>query len=242
MIILGFDTATSATAVGLRLADTTTLEARDDPPPGGHPGHATKLLMMANRLLREAGIGWGDVQRLGVGVGPGTFTGLRVGVATARGLAQSLPLELVGVSSLAALAQGAQGAASGPDGGVLSVIDARRGEVFLAAHDEGLHELLEPRALAPGMLGETLPVLGDALAGWTAVGDGAVRYREAFESLGVLVPEDASPLHLLRGGAVCALGAARDAVDELSDVLPDYRRLPDAQLALSGAQGRARER
>ena len=242
MIILGFDTATSATAVGLRLADSTTLEARDDPPPGGHPGHATKLLVMARELLEEAGIGWLNVERLGVGVGPGTFTGLRVGLATARGLAQSLSLELVGVSSLTALAEGAKRPAAEAGSGVLSVIDARRGEVFLAAHDGGLHELLAPRAVAPGLVGDALGELDGAISRWTAVGDGAVRYREDFEGLGVVVPEDSNALHLLRGGAICELAAALDPAGELSHVLPDYRRRPDAELALSAAQGRDAER
>src|SRR5580700_5739702 len=104
MAVLGFDTSTSATAVALRLRDGTTTQARDDPPAGAHPGHATRLLGMAHQLLAGAGVGWSHVDRIAVGLGPGTFTGLRVGVATARGLAQSLAAELVGVSSLQALA------------------------------------------------------------------------------------------------------------------------------------------
>ena len=97
MIVLGFDTATSATAVGLMLGEGRLLEARDDPPAGGHPGHATKLLGMAAALLEQGEVGWSDLDRLAVGVGPGTFTGLRVGVATARGLSQSLRAAMVGV-------------------------------------------------------------------------------------------------------------------------------------------------
>lgn len=234
MIVLGFDTATSATAVGLRLADATILEARDDPPPGGHPGHATKLLGLARELLGEAGLGWGEVDRLAVGVGPGTFTGLRVGVATARGLAQSLGLELAAVSSLLALAHGARTAGPGLPGGVLSAIDARRGEVFIAAYDAGLGALLAPRAVAPELLGGTLAEAGAATP-WTAIGDGAIRYREAFEALGALVPEDPSPLHRLRGGAICELAAAQSPAAGHGEVLPDYRRRPDAELALAAA-------
>jgi len=140
MIVLGFDTSTRATAVALLLPGGAGGQARDDPPAGAHPGHATRLLDMAQRLLSDAGIVWSDVDRIAVGLGPGTFTGLRVGVATARGLAQSLRIELVGVASTLALAVPALGSerldahagADGAQGAVLSVIDARRGEVFAA--------------------------------------------------------------------------------------------------------------
>ena len=147
---LGFDTSTPSTAVGLRLAAGDVLQARDDPRPGAHPGHTTRLLALAAELLGQAGIGWDGVERIAVGRGPGTFTGLRVGLATARGLAQSLSAELVGVSSLQALAEGAGSDAT------LAVIDARRGEVFAAAYvaDQrgASRELMPARALAPADL------------------------------------------------------------------------------------------
>jgi len=176
MIVLGFDTATRSTTVGLRLAAGDTLQSRDDPGPGEHPGHATRLLGMADELLTRAGIDWSALERIAVGLGPGAFTGLRVGVATARGLAQSLEVELVGVSSLRALAAGGAGDGVAVNGGVavrggeameegiapgmprlLAVLDARRGEVFAAAYrmsERGLAEELVPaRALAPEDLG-----------------------------------------------------------------------------------------
>ena len=121
MIVLGLDTATPATVLGLRLADGTVLQARDDPSPGERPGHSTRLLPFAHQLLAEAGLGWDRLERIAIGVGPGTFTGLRIGIATARALAQSLDTELVGISSLRALAHGADQAGNvphrvGPDG------------------------------------------------------------------------------------------------------------------------------
>jgi tRNA threonylcarbamoyladenosine biosynthesis protein TsaB len=163
MIVLGFDTATSATAVGLRLEDGGTLLARDDPPVGARPGHSAQLLALAAELLERAELPWGAVERIAVGLGPGTFTGLRIGVATAHGLARSLAIELVGVSTLQALALAtlqdpqarieavenrqvrgegrgladARSDAAAPLGselGVLAAIDARRGEVFAAAY------------------------------------------------------------------------------------------------------------
>src|SRR5271166_2203877 len=170
MILLGFDTATPSTTVALRLADGQMTQARDDPAPGEHPGHATRLLALAHGLLAGAGVSWSAVDRIAVGVGPGTFTGLRVGVATARGLAQSLSAELAGVSSLRALAAAAL-ASERREGEpllaleretVLAVIDARRGEVFAAAYEHGErddpheprhshdpHDPRWPRELAP---------------------------------------------------------------------------------------------
>ena len=232
MIILGFDTATSASAIGLRLANGCTLQARDDPKPGERPGHTTRLLPLAADLLERAGIAWGDVQRIAVGTGPGGFTGLRIGIASARGLAQSLGSELVGVSSLRTLAHGAKG----ERGPVLAAIDARRGEVFAAAYGgayDGSEELLVPRTVAPEELGR---MVGEAGGQCLAIGDGAVRYREQFEAQGARVPTDDSPLHRIDGAAVCEIAASLPAAAAVKDVLPDYLRRPDAEVALDSAR------
>ena len=251
MIVLGLDTSTAATAVALRLADGSTTQARDDPPAGAHPGHATRLLDMAHELLMGAGIAWSALDRIAVGLGPGTFTGLRVGVASARGLAQSLSVELVGVSSpralaAAALADDAAGTAGGADaagrGAVLAVLDARRGEVFAAAYelgDQGLpDELAAPRALAPqqlsSILAEAQQSAGSEPRRWLAVGDGAIRFRGALEEAGIPTAPDCSPLHLISAASICELGL-RTAMASLQEIVPDYRRRPDAELALEGA-------
>ncbi len=244
MIVLGLDTATSATAVGLRLADGTTLRAYDQPEAdrsretlasgehprfGQRPGHTTQSLTLASRLLKQAGIGWDAVGRIAVGVGPGTFTGLRVGVATARGLAQSLGIEVVGVSSLEVLAQAALREPGSPARGVLAAIDARRGEAFAAAYD-AQGELTHPRALPP----EELAAIPGELGGdreWLAVGDGALRFRGYLEAIAVAVPVDTSPLHRVDAGVLCELALSAPASD-LEAVLPDYRRRPDAEIAL----------
>ncbi len=245
MIVLGLDTSTAASAAALRLADGRTTQARDDPPAGAHPGHATRLLDMARELLAAADVAWRDIDRIAVGVGPGTFTGLRVGVATARGLAQSLSAELVGVSSLRALAAGALGpearAAEGSaPATVLAVIDARRGEVFAAAYEsgeDGPRELAVARALAPEALAGLAVDAEDtdgARGPWLAVGDGAVRFRAQLESPGIVVPPDSSPLHQVSAAVVCELAVHATPVS-LHALLPDYRRRPDAELALAGA-------
>jgi tRNA threonylcarbamoyladenosine biosynthesis protein TsaB len=252
MIVLGFDTSTPATAIALRLSDGSTVQARDDPAAGERPGHATRLLPLAADLLAQAGLRFADVERIAVGVGPGTFTGLRIGLASARGLAQSLDAQLVSVSSLRALA-----AASEPEcaaTGLLALIDARRGEAFAAAYlpaeDPSVDhrplsrlspptELTPPRALAPQRFEEILDEVAahDAeVSAWLAIGNGATLYRDALHVLGIDVPADDSPLHRVSGEAICALGAGGVA-QELDTVLPDYRRRPDAELALVHAAG-----
>jgi tRNA threonylcarbamoyladenosine biosynthesis protein TsaB len=222
VIVLAIDTATPATVVGLRTADGAVLEARDDPLGDERPGHSTRLLPLAAGLLEQAAVRWSEIDRVAVGVGPGTFTGLRVGLATAHGLAQSSEAELVGVSSLAALARAAAGAGGGVP--IISAIDARRGEVFVAGYRQGM-ELLSPRALAPAAVAGAM-----AEPGTLAVGDGAVLYRDAFERAGARVPEEGSPLHRVAAAALCDIGARppAGAPAGAGPVLPDYLRRPDA--------------
>jgi ribosomal-protein-alanine N-acetyltransferase len=128
VIVLGLDTATAATAVAVldTGAPGAAPEARHDPAPGERPGHAAQVLALAHAELAATGHGFADVDRVAVGVGPGTFTGLRIGVATARALAQAAGAELVGVSTLHALAS-VPLADPAVDAPVLAVIDARRG-------------------------------------------------------------------------------------------------------------------
>ena len=221
MIVVGMDTATPSTVAGLLLADDRVLEARDDPDAPSRGDHAARLLVLVEGLLRQAGIGWDGVGRIAVGAGPGGFTGLRIGIATARALAQATGIPLVPVSSLAALAAGA--AAEQP-GGVAAVLDARRGEVFAAVYRDG-EELLAPAALAPAALAERVLGLDVPVR---AVGDGAVRFRPELEGAGIAVPADGLPVHRIAAGPLCRLGregepAARDGV------APDYRREPDAK-------------
>jgi tRNA threonylcarbamoyladenosine biosynthesis protein TsaB len=221
VIALAIDTATSATVVGLQLPDDTVCEARDDVQAGVRPRHTSRLLPLAAGLLEDAGLRWRDIELIAVGLGPGTFTGLRIGIASARGLAAATGAPVVGVGTLRALAAGGGG------GRVLAVIDARRGEVFVAGYDDG-RELIGPAAVAPGAVAE--------LAGgppWLAVGDGALRFRQLLEGGGLIVAPERSPLHLVSSAAILRLAAA-DEVDARGAVLPIYVRLPDAELALRG--------
>lgn len=256
MIVLGFDTATPATAVALldAAADAAPLdgstgavalarhdgseerdavgkgpahadgagdERRHDPGPGERPGHGPRLLALAHELLDVAALTFRDVDRIAVGVGPGGFTGLRIGVATARALAQGAGAELAGVSTLRALAAAARAA---PGQGVLAVVDARRGEVFVGGWRAG-EQVLGPVAVAPSAVG--------ALAGgdWLAVGDGALRFRDDLERAGCVVPEAGSAQHGVSARMVCRLALQAPRGTERDRVVPDYVRKPDAVLA-----------
>jgi tRNA threonylcarbamoyladenosine biosynthesis protein TsaB len=214
-VILGLDTATAATAVAVWAPGGPAVERRDDPAPGERPNHAGRLLVLIEEVL-AAGVGWDRVERIAVGVGPGGFTGLRLGIATARALSQARNLPVIGVSSLEALAAGA---ADESRGEVVAVIDARRGEVFAAGWG-GL--ALGPVALPPSELAARIA------PGSLAVGDGAVRFRDELERAGAVVPVDGSELHRVSALQVCRLGAALEPGDR-DALLPDYRREPDAK-------------
>ncbi len=223
-VVLALDTATPATAVAV-LAPSGEREARHDPAPGERPGHTARLLPLAAEVLAAAGLAFADVDRIVVGTGPGTFTGLRIGVATARALAQATGAELAGVSTLRALAAGA----GQPE--VLAVLDARRGEAF-AAHYAGGEERAAPAALRP----DALAALARGWAGaLVAVGDGAVAFRAVLEPAGAAIPADGSPLHRVSALALARLGAVVPPARP-EDVVPEYLRLPDAEIALRDKQ------
>jgi tRNA threonylcarbamoyladenosine biosynthesis protein TsaB len=232
MTTLAIDTATAATAVALRTPGGELVEARDDPTAGARPGHTTRLLALVDGLLSDTGLDWGALELIAVGLGPGTFTGLRVGVCSARALAQSLSIPVTGVSSLAALAHGALSCPEVAAATVLAVLDARRGEVFAAAYGH-TGELSAPRALRPEQLQSVLDQT-PGVDGWLAVGDGAVRFTEILAGHGVAVAPADSPLHRIGARAVCELAQAAALVD-LDELLPEYCRRPDAEIALDGA-------
>ncbi|HEV3002679.1 MAG TPA: tRNA (adenosine(37)-N6)-threonylcarbamoyltransferase complex dimerization subunit type 1 TsaB [Solirubrobacteraceae bacterium] len=246
MNLLAFDTATPATAVAL-VTGTARAELRHDPAPGERPGHAAQLLPLASRLLDAAGLRFTDLDRIAVGRGPGTFTGLRIGVATARALAQSTGADLVGVSTLQALATTAKWSAKGSDPlsrgdadslraagregsdpfTVLAVLDARRGEAFVGGW-RGDEQVVAPAAVTPALLARVAEAAAPPLL---AVGDGAVRFRAVLEPCGATVPADGSPLHRLSALAVADLAAGAPPAGR-EGVTPEYLRLPDAEIAL----------
>jgi tRNA threonylcarbamoyladenosine biosynthesis protein TsaB len=192
MLILAFDTATDVATSAL-VSDGEVL--------GERTSRAVTVLEDVDALLRQAGAHTRELEGIAVGIGPGSFTGVRIGLATARGLALALGVSVAGVSTLDALAAGAPGA--------VPVIDARRGEVFVL--------LEEPRVLTPDQL-EITP-------GTVCVGSGAVRYRPVLEAAGALIPPDQDDRHVPRARFHAALAREFGPAEAVE---PMYLRAPDA--------------
>jgi tRNA threonylcarbamoyladenosine biosynthesis protein TsaB len=217
--LLGLDTSTPAASACVLREDGEAFELT--PPPdrlGRPPAHASELMPAVAEVMERAGMAWGDLRAIAVGVGPGTFTGLRIGIATARALAAAADLPLRRVSSLAALAAGIDAPLR------LPLIDARRGEVF-AALFEGDRAIWPPVAAAPGDLVARLRE-----GGFTplAAGDGSLRFRGMLEEAGIPVVPQHSDAHVVSARHICQLGErAQDESPEA--VLPEYLREPDAK-------------
>jgi tRNA threonylcarbamoyladenosine biosynthesis protein TsaB len=191
VLTLAFDTATSIATSAL---------VDDGEVLGERMSRAQTLLEDVDALLRQGGAHPRDIERLAIGIGPGSFTGVRIGLAAARGLAFSLGLQGAGVSTLAALAAGAPGA--------LPVIVAKRKEVFTLV--DGVPAVLDPSNVRAAL----------------CVGDGAIRYREVLEAHGAEVPADDDERHRPRARFHAEL--ARDLQD-VNTIEPLYLRAPDAK-------------
>jgi len=230
---IGFDTSLATTSVCVVRDDG---EVFSTPAPDGsrlmgRPRHSQELLPELDRLLHEAGIRLSEVDSIAVGVGPGTFTGLRIGVATARALGQALRVGVRPVSSLEALALGAASQTdSAPGRPIASLIDARRGQVFIAVyrtHAVGtLMPLHDPAVAEPdGVLDLVRSLELEPLA----VGDWAIRSAQGLEDAGAEIPPSSSGLHAVDALYVCRLGMSGEPAAP-EDVKPVYLRLPDVEL------------
>jgi tRNA threonylcarbamoyladenosine biosynthesis protein TsaB len=216
--LLGFDTSTAASTACVLRGDGEAFEVA----PGadrlaGPPAHAAELMPAIARAMERAGVGWDELAAIAAGVGPGSFTGLRIGVATARALAAARGLSVRPVSSLAALAAGIDGELR------LALIDAKRGELFAALHGpEG--ELWAPFSAPPEAIAGRVREAGLSPL---AAGDGSVRFRELLEQAGVRVAPDGSDAHVVRALHVCRLAAGVEG-EPPEALLPQYLRAPDA--------------
>ncbi|BBE73754.1 tRNA (adenosine(37)-N6)-threonylcarbamoyltransferase complex dimerization subunit type 1 TsaB [Oharaeibacter diazotrophicus] len=213
MIVLAFDTAHDRTAVALvgpRL-DAVRVETMER-------GHAERLLPLVDAVLAEAGVALADVDRFAVTVGPGSFTGIRVGVAAARGLALATGRPAVGIGSLPALAASLPEPAEGP---VLATVDARRGEVYAALY------AADGREIEPPFAAEAADVLARIAGRATAiVGSGAPILAHAAATAGLVVPPS-FPLGGPDPRAVARLAGRLAA--PFAPVVPLYVRPPDAK-------------
>jgi len=198
MLILAFDTATEVATSAL-VADGEVL--------GERVSRASTLMEDVDALIRRGGMRSDALDALAVGIGPGSFTGVRIGLATARGLALALDIPVAGVSTLDALAAGAPGA--------VPVVDARRREIFVL--QDGRARVIAPQELVLDR-------------GTACVGNGAVRYRSTLEPLGLEIPPDADERHLPRARFHALL--ARD-FGPAEAVAPLYLRLPDADTTVT---------
>jgi tRNA threonylcarbamoyladenosine biosynthesis protein TsaB len=221
--LIGFDTATDDTAVATMCDGEVVFSSSAAPSGGGRPLHATRLLPELERAAAAAG-GWQSIERIAVGIGPGSYTGLRIGIATAKALAQARGVELAGVCTLAALARGSA-ARAGPDRQRLAALDARRGEVFAALYDGAGVVVWEPFVGRPRALALQIARLPEAPL---AVGSGAVRFRDELQGSGAEIPRDSDPSHRIAAREVCAIGAVAAAPGP-AGVAPIYLRPPDAQ-------------
>ncbi|WP_210439988.1 tRNA (adenosine(37)-N6)-threonylcarbamoyltransferase complex dimerization subunit type 1 TsaB [Nocardioides xinjiangensis] len=211
-MLLAFDTATPLVTVALHDGDRVVVEHSSEQP----MKHGEHLAPLIARALEDAGIVRQDLTAIAVGVGPGPFTGLRVGVVTARTLGFVLDIPVYGVCSLDAIALEAAATGAAP-GSFLVATDARRKEVYLASYDADGRRLEGPVVTRPAEVATDAPVAGagpelypDAFpralaparpsAGWLAAGVGS-------ELVGLLDPE---PLYLRRPDAVA--GAPRKPV------------------------------
>jgi tRNA threonylcarbamoyladenosine biosynthesis protein TsaB len=234
-LILGFDTATDDTAVCAARGGEVLYESLLGLSEKGGPVHATALLAEAETAVAAAG-GWEAVGSIAVGIGPGSFTGVRVGIATARALGLSRGLPVAGVCTLDALGRalaewpGDRGQPGDRDqsGGRdrLVVLDARRGEAFAALYAASAARLWGPLVCPPADLGERVAGLPEPPLG---AGSGAVRFRQELASHGVDVPDDADPVHRIAARHVCALAATATGGEAPGTVTPIYLRPPDAE-------------
>ncbi len=227
MFVLGIEAATTVLGVAV-VKDEVLLAERFL---NNQRTHSTNLLLMIKGALEDSQVSSGQLSGIAVSIGPGSFTGLRIGLATAKTLAQVWSLPLVGVGTLEALAYPLAGFSNL----VCPVINARKNEVYAAvfsASPEGsLKSIIEPASRTPAELVAQLKKLSPAIV---FVGDGALTYKEIFsECLGDRVIFAPGELSLPRGAAVAGMGRRKLLANKTSDPLllaPLYLRASEAEI------------
>jgi tRNA threonylcarbamoyladenosine biosynthesis protein TsaB len=237
--LLGLDTATSTAGIAIVEGDRVLAEARHDT-----AGRGADLLVAIDRLCRDAGVAPTELDAIAIGAGPGSFTGLRIGMATAKGIAFAAGRPLWAVSSLAALADdalhelSADPRTAGAEAVICAALDARRGEVFAGCFRAGValarERVLAPHELAPwiealaGAAGAAVHVAGDAIAAHPALAALEARW------LAARTPS---------GRAVARLALAGARVDVTLGGAPTYIRPSEAEVKYpDGVPGALRRR
>ena len=220
MRILGMDTAGRTMSVAVMQDDTLLYESHQ----AAGLTHSETLLPAVDSALKAVGLTCADIDLIGVCAGPGSFTGLRIGLATAKGLAFPLNTPCAGVSTLEALALCHSG-----EGTVLPALDARRGEVYWSAFDLATHRRLAQDTAAPAAsLAEFIESCKKPLY---FVGDGAALCYTRFKDVPGVLPCPAA-LAAGRGAGVCLAAKAMAERGETcppAALLPDYHRLSQAE-------------
>jgi tRNA threonylcarbamoyladenosine biosynthesis protein TsaB len=223
-IILALDTSTPRASVAAVAGDRLVAATES-----GNQQHAEDIIGLIDEVLTAGGIGLADLAGVAVGAGPGSFTGLRIGMATAKGLCFAAGKPLWAVSSLAALALEASAAPEAAGALLVPILDARRKEVFVgfyAATDAGVRSIAAEAVLAPAAVGLAIARCAGQFAGSPLLfGDGALLYRDHLESVGTFRESPARPAaeHVAR----LAAGAVPDA---LATVAPVYIRKSEAEI------------
>jgi tRNA threonylcarbamoyladenosine biosynthesis protein TsaB len=202
----------------------------------GGKRHAEALIPTIEQLLDAAGKSVNDLGLIGIDIGPGLFTGMRVGIATASAMAQALDIDVAEVCSLDALAQSVMSIAQRDDVVVWSTLDARRGEIFYACYRIGdragepvLERVVNPVVGTAGELAEAMAARGQRSI---CLGSGATRYATELRSVSVVewmdglpdVPDAAAMVPMVHTVAI------RDACVKYGNITPMYLRPPDAEI------------
>jgi tRNA threonylcarbamoyladenosine biosynthesis protein TsaB len=222
-LVIGFDTATDRLTVALTDGGALLAETHHDPDAEGRPRHSALLLREVEDQVESAG-GWGGIGRIAVGLGPGSFTGLRIGIATARALAQARELPIAGVGTLAALAA-AIGDRAGAGREALAVLDARRGQAFAALYSAAGEEIWAPLVASPAELADRVRERGSTPL---AAGDGSLRFRNELVDAGAEVLAAGDEAHRVSARRICELGDEA-TVSAPEEIEPIYLREPDAK-------------
>jgi tRNA threonylcarbamoyladenosine biosynthesis protein TsaB len=224
MLILALDTSSADGSAALVRDSTIVVERRGD----ASRIHGTRLPLELMAVLRDGGAQLADIDRLAVVCGPGSFTGLRVGIATMQGLAIAGALLVTPVPTFEALAWHARGSADA----IATWTEAHRGEVFAALFGPDARTILAPATALSASA--TLDAWHDALPPQGRirfVGDGAVRYRDVIvERLGERAAIDAEAPRLAGAAGLIAAAEPERAVRPHA-IVPIYVRRPDVELA-----------